>query len=88
MRLDVPHSPVHTPEQLLSDPHLQQVGFFEPAFDRPTPMRRNLRMPIKFGGVPTTKDRPPPALGADTRDVLAQAGLSEAEIAAATVRRG
>jgi crotonobetainyl-CoA:carnitine CoA-transferase CaiB-like acyl-CoA transferase len=87
MRLDVPHSPVHTPAQLLVDPHLDTVGFWEPTFDRPTPLKRNLRAPIKFGGLERTLDRPPPELGADTREVLQAAGLSEQEISAADVKR-
>jgi crotonobetainyl-CoA:carnitine CoA-transferase CaiB-like acyl-CoA transferase len=82
MRLDVPHSPVNSPTELLTDPHLKAVGFYEPNFSSPTPMQRNLRAPIRFGGISQDPDLPPPMLGADTAATLRAAGLSEAEIAA------
>jgi crotonobetainyl-CoA:carnitine CoA-transferase CaiB-like acyl-CoA transferase len=82
-RLDVPHSPVHTPTQLLSDPHLNAVDFFKPNFADETPVRRNLRAPVTFTDVPREQDRAPPVLGADTRAVLREAGMSDAEIEAA-----
>jgi crotonobetainyl-CoA:carnitine CoA-transferase CaiB-like acyl-CoA transferase len=86
MRLDVPHSPVNTPTQLLTDPHLQAVNFFEPDFAADTPMRRNLRAPILFGGLDNGTDLPPPALGQHTEQVLRDIGMSDAEIAAAMPR--
>jgi crotonobetainyl-CoA:carnitine CoA-transferase CaiB-like acyl-CoA transferase len=85
-RLDVPHSPVRSPTDLLTDPHLLAVGFFKADFDAPTPMRRNLRAPVSFGDLDRRPDRPPPLLGADTEPVLAAAGLTPAEIAAACPR--
>ncbi len=86
MRLDVPHSPVNSPTQLLSDPHLQAVGFYDTNFSAETPMKRNLRAPIKFGGLVQEADLPPPMLGGDTASILRAAGLSEPEIAAATIK--
>ena len=87
MRLDVPHSPVNMPAQLLRDPHLNAVGFFETAFDAATPMRRNLRAPVLFGGLEKSADHPPPNLGQHTDEVLAEVGLSATDIAAAKPRR-
>ena len=81
-RLDVPHAPVRTPKDLLSDPHLAAVGFFEPNFTGDPPIQRTLRNPITFDELPVTQDRPPPMHGADTAAVLREAGCSEAEIAA------
>jgi crotonobetainyl-CoA:carnitine CoA-transferase CaiB-like acyl-CoA transferase len=88
-KLDVPHSPVHSPSDLLADPHLAAVGFFDTNFNAPTPMKRALKAPINFNGVPREPDVPPPPLGADTEAVLRAAGLSAAEIEAAKpIKRG
>ncbi len=80
-RLDIPSQPVRLPADLLRDPHLADVDFFTPNFSQATPMMRTLRQPMNVGAVPTEADIPPPMLGADTADVLRQAGCSEAEIA-------
>src|SRR6476661_3581225 len=45
-RLDVPHSPVRTPQDLMSDPHLADVGFFETRFASETPVKRTLRQAV------------------------------------------
>jgi len=82
-RLDIPHAPVRTPQDLLTDPHLADVGFFQTHFASATPVKRTLRQAINVEEVGSEADLPPPALGADTAAVLREAGLSEAEIAAA-----
>jgi crotonobetainyl-CoA:carnitine CoA-transferase CaiB-like acyl-CoA transferase len=85
-RLDIPHSPMRSPQELLADPHLDDVGFFACNFAAETPVRRTLRQAVNVEDVATAPDLPPPALGADTEAVLREAGCSEAEIA--TVRAG
>jgi crotonobetainyl-CoA:carnitine CoA-transferase CaiB-like acyl-CoA transferase len=82
-RLDVPHAPVRTPQDLMTDPHLADVGFFETRFASETPVKRTLRQAVNVEEVGGAPDLPPPQLGADTADVLRAAGCSEAEIAAA-----
>ncbi len=82
-RLDIPHSVVKSPADLLADPHLASVNFFTPNFATETPVQRTLRQPISFDGLDKTPDLPPPLLGADTEAVLRAAGLTEAEINAA-----
>ena len=82
-RLDIPHSPVRTPEDLLDDPHLADVGFFATNFASDTPVKRGLRQAVNVEEVASVPDLPPPALGADTAAVLREAGCTEAEIAAA-----
>ncbi len=84
-RLDVPHAVVASPSDLLIDPHLLAVDFFEPNFVGDTPVVRTLRQPVGFDGLARTPDLPPPLLGADTDAVLREAGMTDAEIAAAQV---
>ena len=82
-RLDIPSQPVRLPKDLLSDPHLADVGFFTPNFAQATPVMRTLRQAVNVEAMPSEADIPPPLLGADTADVLREAGCSEAEIAQA-----
>jgi crotonobetainyl-CoA:carnitine CoA-transferase CaiB-like acyl-CoA transferase len=81
-RLDIPAQPVRLPNDLLRDPHLADVGFFEPRFASETPVTRSLRQAVNVEDLPVEADLPPPMLGADTAAVLREAGCSEAEIAA------
>ena len=75
---DIPCGPVNTLETLFEDPHLAGSGFFVEQ-DHPTEGRlRVTRHPIDFG-VPEP-DRPAPVNGQHTREVLRDAGLTEAEI--------
>jgi crotonobetainyl-CoA:carnitine CoA-transferase CaiB-like acyl-CoA transferase len=65
-RLDIPHAPIRTMRDLLHDEHLNAVGLFTPNFDRPTPIKRSVRLPISFSNVAREPDRPAPLLGEDT----------------------
>jgi crotonobetainyl-CoA:carnitine CoA-transferase CaiB-like acyl-CoA transferase len=82
-RLDIPHSPVRSPQDLLTDPHLDDVGFFACNFAAETPVKRTLRQAVNVENVASAPDLPPAPFGADTEAVLREAGCSEAEIAAA-----
>ena len=81
-RLDIPSQPVRLPDDLMRDPHLNDVDFFAPNFSRPSPIRRTLRQAVNVEGIGVVPDLPPPLLGADTRDVLRDAGCSDGEIQA------
>jgi crotonobetainyl-CoA:carnitine CoA-transferase CaiB-like acyl-CoA transferase len=85
-RLDIPAQPVRLPADLLKDPHLTDVGFFEPHFASETPVIRALRQAVNVEDVPSEADLAPPLLGADTAAILREAGLSEEEIAAVSSR--
>jgi len=77
-RLQIPSAPVFTLEQLPSDPHLVATGFFQ-TLDDPAGSLTFPGVPVQFDG-----ERPPmrypPRLGEHTREVLTEAGLSDAEI--------
>ena len=67
--LDIPAAPLRTPDELMSNSHLNAVGFFE-TVDSP-------HGPVRFPGIPTWFSRTPgrvanaaPMLGADTQSVL------------------
>jgi crotonobetainyl-CoA:carnitine CoA-transferase CaiB-like acyl-CoA transferase len=79
-RLDLPAAPVNRLEDLEHDPHLADVGFFVELTDA----RGSYRFPRSPVRLADSSVEPalPPRLGADTTDVLREAGLSDAEIAA------
>jgi len=79
-RLDIPYSPVASLQDLLADPHLSAIGFFEPGPAYPPSIKRKLAHPVTFRGIETVADQPPQGLGADTRAVLKECGYSDVEI--------
>jgi crotonobetainyl-CoA:carnitine CoA-transferase CaiB-like acyl-CoA transferase len=80
-RLDVPAARYNTIEDLLDDPHLNDTGFWQ-AEEHPTEGRlRRARVATRFGGGMREEVLPAPRLGQHTREVLAEAGFSEAEVA-------
>ncbi len=81
---DLPHGPANSLEELRRDPYLNEVGFFQ-AVEHPTegPMTM-LGIPVSYSATPATIRRLAPRLGEHTHEVLREAGLSAAEIAAAT----
>lgn len=79
--LDVPAARYNTLEDLLTDPHLADAGFWE-SEEHPTEGRlRRTRITNRFGGGMREEPLPAPRLGQHTREVLAEAGFSEAEVA-------
>jgi crotonobetainyl-CoA:carnitine CoA-transferase CaiB-like acyl-CoA transferase len=79
-RAEIPAGPVNRLEDLFADRHLQATGFFRP-FEHPSEGR--LSMPdtaFRFDRQSLPVQRPQPRLGEHGREVLAEAGLSAAEI--------
>jgi crotonobetainyl-CoA:carnitine CoA-transferase CaiB-like acyl-CoA transferase len=78
--LEIPCAHVKSLEDLLADEHLAAVGFFH---RRVHPSEGNLLMPgppARFAATPPAIDKLQPRLGEHSREVLAEAGLSQAEI--------
>ncbi|WP_237072614.1 CaiB/BaiF CoA transferase family protein [Pseudaestuariivita rosea] len=82
--IGVPAGLVMDVPQALAHPQVADrglIGQFDgvPGVDRPV---QTVRTAVKIDGAAPTVDRPPPALGGDTNDILAAAGYDAAEIAA------
>ena len=60
---------------VLSDPHLSAVGFFETRKHPQAGDYRSMKHPVHFSVTPAGVRRDPPQLGADTETVLASLGL-------------
>lgn len=76
----VPTMVVNSLEDLMTDPHLEAVGFWE-SIDHPTEGKlRAARFPINFAKTPASIRRYPPLLGEHSREILAEAGLDDEAI--------
>lgn len=76
---EVPAMAIASPGDLLHDPHLEQTGFWNER-DSEFGRLRFPGIPTRFSGTPGAIGDPGPALGADSRSVLAEAGLDAATI--------
>jgi crotonobetainyl-CoA:carnitine CoA-transferase CaiB-like acyl-CoA transferase len=78
---EIPAMAIASTAQLLHDPHLEETGFWQSRDTDMGPLRFP-GIPTGFMGTPGAIGDPGPALGADSDAVLAEAGFSEAEVAA------
>ena len=77
---DVWWAPVNSVEDLLSDPQVQAAGAFVEVDPERSATGRAVATPVDFGATPVGPSGPPPAVGADTEDVLREIGLGDEEI--------
>lgn len=75
----IPAMPILSPQDLLDDPHLDAIGFWERR-DTAHGQMRFPGIPTRFFETPGAIGNPGPALGSDSRSILAEAGYDEAAI--------
>jgi formyl-CoA transferase len=80
---DIPVIPVHTPESVLTDPHMQAVGFFGEEMHPSEGKIRTIGSPFEWGDNPRTSGYPAPRLGQHTTELMLEFGLGQDEIDAA-----
>lgn len=77
---EIPCQPVRSISDLFKDEHLHKVGFFQ-EFDHPSEGRiRQMRMPARWSETEFGVRHLPPKVGANSLQILRDAGFDEAEI--------
>ena len=86
-KLGIACQPVQTIADLFDDPHLQAVSFWEHVEHPTEGTLRLARSPVLFADTTAVSLRPAPRLGENSREILAEAGLTSDAIEALVARR-
>ena len=77
---NIPHTRVNHLDDLLDDPHLQEVGLFE-EYEHPSEGKmRQVKSHYNMQGIEQFKDNPTQLIGQSTKAILSELGYSEQEI--------
>ena len=79
-KLDVPAARYNTIDELLTDPHLTDVGFFKEEQHPSEGKIKRTRLANTFSGGARSNETSAPLMGQHTREILKEAGFSPAEI--------
>lgn len=79
-KADIPFADMNTVDDLIADPHLKATAFFQETVHPTEGMLRTTAPVGHWSNAPLSVRRPAPNLGEHSREVLAEAGYSAAEI--------
>jgi crotonobetainyl-CoA:carnitine CoA-transferase CaiB-like acyl-CoA transferase len=79
---DIPCSKMNSLDDILSDEHLEAIGFFRDVEHPTEGTIRDTAVPTEWSATPPSVERLAPTLGQHTAEVLLEAGFTEAEIEA------